>query len=54
MTAYELAEKDLRKAKVSLANALKKHNVSATEIENLETCVKLRTEILERVREDRQ
>lgn len=52
MTIYELTERDLRKAKLNLFHAQAKPNVTASELENLEESVKLRTEIFERVRRD--
>ena len=46
MTLYELAARDLKKAQISLANALKKPNVTETEIENLERLISYRKQIL--------
>lgn len=47
MTPCELAERDLNKANLNLANALKKPNVSPVEIEHLEKLCELRKTILE-------
>lgn len=46
MTLYELASKDLKKAQISLEHALKKPNVTETEIENLVRLVSYRKQIL--------
>ena len=51
MTLYSLAVKDLKKAQISLEHALKKTNVTATEINNLEQMVFYRKEILALVEE---
>lgn len=45
MTLYSLAAKDLKKARLNLAHALLKPNVSASEIMALEKLVTLRMEI---------
>ena len=45
MTLYELVERDLKKARLNLAHALLKPNVSAAEIMQLEKLVTLRTEL---------
>ena len=46
MTLYELALRDLKKAQISLEHALKKPNVTETEINNLSGLVSHRKEIL--------
>ena len=46
MTAKELAEKDLKKARLNLARAMVRPNVSEVEIANLERQCALREEIL--------
>ena len=46
MTLYELTAKDLKKAQISLVHALKKPNVTETEIENLERLISYRKQIL--------
>ena len=49
MTLYSLASKDLKKAQISLEQALKKPNVSLVEINNLEQLVFYRQQILDLV-----
>lgn len=49
MTLYSLAQRDLKKAQISLEHALEKPNVSLTEINNLEQLVFYRKQILDLV-----
>ena len=49
MTLYSLAQRDLKTAQISLEHALKKPNVSLTEINNLEQLVFYRKQILDLV-----
>ena len=46
MTLHELALRDLKKALISLEHALKKPNVSDTEIKNLEELISHRKAII--------
>lgn len=52
MTPYELADRDLRKARLSLSQAMKKPNVPDLEIKHLEELCMLRKLILEIVRKE--
>lgn len=49
MTLYSLAAKDLKKAQISLEQALKKPGVSLVEINNLEQLVFYRQQIFDLV-----
>lgn len=53
MTPYELVERDLKKAKLNLSQALRRPNIPQAELQHLEDLVGLRQYIFDVVRERR-